>query len=260
MNDERFLKDWLRDTTDDIPDAQASADRVLARVPETRQRSRWWPWLPVRRTRPRPADEDHPPAVSGRTRLMISPGKAISAGALVFALGGVLFIAQPFDQQGSIPGAEQGAEPVAPARVSGPTISRKCGYESEPVVEGPVERSYGTGCEILKDWSDPRLAGIDWRNNNATGYDLADGDTLGIYYDVHVITTDEGAWRSRPQIAFEFPGVPDISDFPRWWVLDGEGAHEGLSLLLFSAPNETLTGYIISTDLLPPAPEGAATK
>ena len=35
MNDERFLKDWLRDTTDDIPDAQASADRVLARVPET---------------------------------------------------------------------------------------------------------------------------------------------------------------------------------------------------------------------------------
>ena len=44
MNDERFLKDWLQDTTGDTPDAQASADRVLARVPGIRQRTRRWPW------------------------------------------------------------------------------------------------------------------------------------------------------------------------------------------------------------------------
>ena len=67
--------------------------------------------------------------------------------------------------------------------------------------------------------------------------------------------TDEGAWRMRPQIRFEFPGVPDISDFPQWWVLDGEGTHEGLSLLLFASPGEPLIGYIVSSDLLPPAPE-----
>ncbi|MGD8485986.1 MAG: hypothetical protein PVG27_12955 [Chloroflexota bacterium] len=259
MNDERFLKDWLRETTDDTQDPQASADRVLARVPKIRQRSRWWPWLPVRRTRPQPIDDD-PPTIQGRTRLMLSPVKAITAGTLVLAISAAFLVAQPFDQQGSAPGAEQAAEPLAPVYVTGETLDRRCEGETDPVVEGPVERSYGTGCEILKDWSDPRLAGIDWRNNNGTLYDLADGDRLGIYYDVHVITTDEGAWRSRPQIAFDFPGVPDISDFPRWWVLDGEGAHEGLSLLLFSAPNEILSGYIVSTDLLPPAPEVSSTS
>ena len=263
------VRRWLRHTEATPPDAHRSARQVMARMPYVRQRGRRWP-LPIfgRRTSPAPFTSDREqrfaaipdtlyriPTATGRTRLMFSPVKAVVVGALVFALGGAFLIVQPFGQQNGVPGAEQGAEPVAPLRVTGPTISRKCGPESEPVVEGPVERWYGSGCEILKDWSDPRLAGVDWRNSNGTLYDLAGGDTLGVYYDVHVITTDEGAWRSRPQITFDFPGVPDISDFPKWWVLDGEGAHEGLSLLLFSAPNETLSGYIVSTDLLPPAPE-----
>ena len=41
MNDERFLKDWLRDTTSDTPDPQASAERVMTHVPRVRQRNRW---------------------------------------------------------------------------------------------------------------------------------------------------------------------------------------------------------------------------
>jgi hypothetical protein len=36
---------------------------------------------------------------------MFSPANAITAGALVFAIGGVMLIAQPFEQQGSVPGA-----------------------------------------------------------------------------------------------------------------------------------------------------------
>ena len=37
---------------------------------------------------------------------MLSPVKAITAGALVFALSGAFLIAQPFDQQASVPGAQ----------------------------------------------------------------------------------------------------------------------------------------------------------
>ena len=38
---------------------------------------------------------------------MFSPVKAITAGALVFAVGGLLLIAQPFDQPGvGVPGAQ----------------------------------------------------------------------------------------------------------------------------------------------------------
>ena len=50
---------------------------------------------------------------------MLSPVKAITAGALVFALGGVMLIAQPFGQQGSVPGAETDTEAEAPAWVTG---------------------------------------------------------------------------------------------------------------------------------------------
>ena len=51
---------------------------------------------------------------------MFSPVKAITAGALVFALGGVLLIAQPFDQQGgSVPGAATDADIVPPVEVTG---------------------------------------------------------------------------------------------------------------------------------------------
>ena len=38
------------------------------------------------------------PSVTGRTRSMFSPAKAVIAGALVFGLVGVLLIAQPFGQ------------------------------------------------------------------------------------------------------------------------------------------------------------------
>ncbi|MEA2026800.1 MAG: hypothetical protein U9O18_08910, partial [Chloroflexota bacterium] len=43
---------------------------------------------------------------------MLSPVKAITAGAIIFALGGAFLIAQPFDREGGgVPGAES-SEPV----------------------------------------------------------------------------------------------------------------------------------------------------
>ena len=90
---------------------------------------------------------------------MFSPIKAITAGVLVFALGGLFLIAQPFDQGGSVPGAEQGAEPLVPVRITSETSGVTCGDDPIPEVDGPVERWYGTPCEVHKEWGDPRLEG-----------------------------------------------------------------------------------------------------
>ena len=102
---------------------------------------------------------------------MFSPVKAITAGAVVFALGGLFLVAQPFGQQRSVPGAE-GAEPLAPVYVTGETVDRACEGAPDPVVEGPVQRGYGGTCASLKEWSDPLLEGTDVRADNSTDYDL----------------------------------------------------------------------------------------
>jgi len=137
MNDEQMLRtlgSWLKDTDVAAPDSRLTADQVRARLPQTRQRGRWWPLLSSKRT-PAPADgmpstafqpiripttTSHTPIVTRRTRSMFSPAKAITAGALVFAIGGVLLIAQPFDQQGgSVPGAATDIERAAPVEFTG---------------------------------------------------------------------------------------------------------------------------------------------
>jgi hypothetical protein len=254
MNDERFLKDWLRDTTDDTPDPQASADRVLARVPETRQRSRWWPWLPGRH---RPHD-DTPPSPHGRTRLMLSPVKAITAGALALALSAAFLVAQPTDRD-SAPGAEPAAEP--PVRVEVTEALGLSGCE-----EPPDGRPADFVCEVLHEWSDPQLQGTSLTLENSSSIEVsdADGGVLEVFNDIYNIETEDGVWRMRPQLRFEFEGSPEIQEGPWWWVLDGDGAYEGMSLLLIrdrrDDGNEPLHGFVVPTDQLPPAPEGASTK
>ena len=46
-DDERFLKDWLDDDAPDPAGGRKDADQIMARLPETKQRSRWWPLLPA---------------------------------------------------------------------------------------------------------------------------------------------------------------------------------------------------------------------
>ena len=112
------VRDWMKRTDAEPPDAQRSARQVMTRLPEVRQRSRWWPF-PVRYRTPKapttntttnatteyqpgpiPATNGHTPTVIGRTQSMFSPVKAITAGAIVATLGGVMLISQPFEQQG----------------------------------------------------------------------------------------------------------------------------------------------------------------
>ena len=188
---------------------------------------------------------------------MLSPVKAITAGALALALSAAFLVAQPVDRQsGGVPGAEQGADPVAPVEVTATFRDISCeGYDSSEV-EGRLVRIYGNTCTVDNEWSDLRLEGTETYIDNYV--DHADsGLTIGHY--VHNIVTDDGAWRMRPQFRIESSG---LKNFSGTWVLDGEGAYEGLSVVLAKDELDSvpLTGYIISTDLLPPPPEEGSTK
>jgi len=276
MNDEQMqslLDTWYREREIPRPKVQTGVASVMANVPQTRQRGRWWP-LPAfhRKTKakppttndmtkyepsPIPATNGHAPTVIGRTQTMFSPAKTIIAGALVFGLSAAFLVAQPFDRLGGgVPGAEEGADPAAPVEVTATFRDIECeGYDSSDVV-GRVVRIYGDTCTVDNEWSDPRLEGTETYIDNHVVF--ADSRlTIGHY--VHNIVTDDGAWRMRPQFRIESSG---LKNFSGTWVLDGEGAYEGLSVVLAKDELDSvpLTGYIISTDLLPPPPEEGSTK
>jgi len=197
---------------------------------------------------------------------MFSPVKTITTAALVLALGlsAAVLVAQPFDRLGgSVAAAEQVADPAAPVMVEvttsgGPIIS--C-YEGPAIeVDGPVAWEWGTTCEVQHKWSDPRLKGTETYVDNSVNYN--DDSELSIGHFVHNIVTDDGAWRMRPQFRFESAGMDSPvgpGSFSGTWVLDGEGAYEGLIAVLAKDEDGGLSGFIISHDL-PPAPEGASTK
>ena len=192
---------------------------------------------------------------------MSSPAKAITAGALVFALGGLFLIAQPLDQQGSIPGAEQAVDPMAPMEVTGKLAWSEDRCTEAPEQVGPVEWNTGATCEVDIEWSDPRLQGTSVQMHNGMSYSFGDDIELDIDNNALDIVTDHGAWRMRPHVRFHFGDWSSPGRSPEWYVLDVEGEHAGLSAVLVAENSGTdLRGFIISTDLIPPAPEGAWTE
>jgi hypothetical protein len=259
MNDERFLKDWLRDTTTDASDPQASADQILARLPHARQRSRWWPLLPGRRRTPH---DDTPPTVTGRTMFMFSPIKAISAGALVFALGGMFLIAQPFGQQGeSAPGADSGD--VAATWVTGDIYApgSDCSW---PLTrwDGAVRHEWGYHCEP-QEWttSDPRLSGDVAALWNADVYEEEEHGPISVITAAYFVTNEAGGWTCRSDTIAIGSGL-DLEYVPgETATCVGDGDYEGLSatLALDYVVEESLVGLIFPGDA-PPFPEQPAAE
>ena len=268
MNDERLRQtvgSWLRDEDAAPPDSLHSARQVAARVSKVRQQSRWWPLPLLRRSPaapavipdtdlllpdPTPATNGHTPTVIGRTQSMFSPVKAVTAGALVFALGGVLFIAQPFDQQGSVPAAEQGAEPgpEAATLVSGQLLDtaqlENCGdADFADVTQGEgYLRERGRVCGGRAETSDPRLSGeVTFMDDadryipglspdDANPYLLVGPDFSDVFWGSVTIENDGGLWEGRSV------GTSDITNDGSgiaYHELVGSGAYEGLSAVLF---------------------------
>lgn len=266
-NDERFLKDWLDENAPDPVGARKDADQIMARLPETKQRSRRWPLLPSRRSSPRPSNDVHPPTINGRTRTMFSPDKAITAGALVFALGGALLVAQPLDRgETSAPGASVDAEPVPPVAfsarfASGPSV-RDESWEGKTGSGGDRFTNGAWEWDVIEQASDPRLAGtvmIAW-NHDEYAASLGDMNGPTVSHSTLRIENDQGAWQSLPTLYLDGGESSSLS----WPVtLIGEGDFEGsyvvADLATLDADGWALDGLILTGEPLP-APEPLAAQ
>jgi hypothetical protein len=249
MNDEQMqplLDRWFSDREVAPRDVREGVARVMASVPQTRQQGRWWP-LPVLHRKvqsptatemteyqPSPilATNGHGPTVIGRTRLMLSPVKTITAGALVFALGSAFLIAQPFGQQDvAVPGAET-------PELSGVTVTvtQQC-VDFDPCI-----------------WtaSDPRLPdtiAIDM----FTGFvDVVGDDDAGFAWLEQSSEGPEGGWTGY---VYALWGEPTQN----FLVLSGTGANEGWQYIASGTDPDTdgdfeWTGTLYQGGL-PPFPE-----
>jgi hypothetical protein len=275
MNDEQMqslIESWFEDTDPRPPDTRQATAHVMAHVPRTRQRGRRWS-LPAfgHRAHPStatntieyqpasiPATDGHTPIVIGRTQTMFSPSKALIAGALVFGIGGVMLIAQPFEQQGSMPGAE--AEPIAATWVTGTVQPAPSCTNPDPVVDGDVSRSRDIECSP-QTWtsSDPRLTGEVARRWNFDTHQTDEG-SISVWMDAAYLRNDDGGWAcSNHSLAKDEVDVAD----PLTFTCIGDGGYEGLSasLVLVDAGGnaEEFVGLIFSGDF-PPLPEPPASE
>ena len=200
MNDERLgqeIGDFYRETDVTSPDSTESARQVATRLARTPQvkRHRWPPaWLQRSTvTEPTETTIEPDPEVTGRTRSMLSPASALTAGALAFAIGGVLLIAQPFQQEGLAPGAE--APPVEPTWVTGTaTWAPSCSGPESVEVDGDVTREIGYVCEPTSiEASDPRLTVEGSWRWNADLYDTAEGRRT-VVNGAEYLRNDDGGW------------------------------------------------------------------
>jgi hypothetical protein len=255
MNDEQMqpiLDTFYRDREIARPKVQTGVASVMTQVPRTRQRSRRWPF-PVfsRRTEtptatdtadyqpsPIPATNGHSPTVLVRTQSMFSPVKAITAGALVFALGGVLLIAQPFDQQGrSVPGAATDGVGQGAAAVSGQIDSMVRGDEPDFIYGGDPNDGgfeYYRNEEYLgrAEMSDERLSGeVHLTLNDDRWGEYEEPETVAVHWGTVSIENDAGTWLgTHTFVEGHAEGL-----VAHHMELVGSGAYEGLSAILYAS-------------------------
>lgn len=253
MNDERLGKEigaFYRETDVRPPDSQESARQVAARLRRTPQvKRRRWPaawWLRTthstdtdqateHQASPIPATNGHTPTVIGRTHVMFSPVKAITAGALVFALGGTLLIAQPFGQQGSVPGAATDADDPGPAAyVHGFMFEGDCcGAEVETYDdEGNRLTLRGSVASGNVKMDDARMSGA-WEMKLSIDEFPQPGteERVEIHWGELTITNDQGDWSGAWKSTYDSEQVLEETELALY-ELTGTGTYEGLSALL----------------------------
>jgi hypothetical protein len=281
MNDEQvqsLLDSWFRDRDQAPRDAGGGVSRVMAMVPQVRQRNRRWafPDVYLKTSSPNaieyppgpiPASDGHTPTVTGRTQPMFSPAKAITAAALVVGIGGAFLIARPFQHQSTVPAAEV-QPPPAPTAFSATYI-----WSDRSNPGSTTEYDDGTIASVGQGWmfdsqesSDPRFAGpLVLTVTDITYPDVGGGISVGGYR----IETDEGAWQQVPGAtpwyeegrALWASGELPPPDNIQFYTFIGEGAYEGLTAVVqetwFPGGAEGLVqfdGSIFEGDL-PAAPE-----
>ncbi len=273
MNEEQLgplVSTWLKEGNRPPTDPTASVRTAMNAATKTRQRSRWR-WLPpfvhrmpdqpsephaVAETNdyqpsPIPATNGHTPTLIGRTQSMLSPVKAITAGALVFAIGGAFLIAQPFQQPSrGTPSAvvDPCTTPIVP--VTGEIIwgYEQAGTQTFESSQGRHIRDFVYISTLAVD--DDRLNGkitgaIDWD----TTFDEQGAALAGVNHGTERIENEAGTWEGT------FTGI-GWTRIPEWRAvidLTGTGAYDGLSARLFTESSMTsagpVQGVIYPTDL-----------
>jgi len=248
------LRTWMEEEPAQKPDRSRVVSNVVGQLASTRKpRRRWWPFhrravIPPTSDQatdfqpaPALATNGHTPTVTGRTQSMFSPAKAITAGALVFAIGGVLLIAQPFDQQGgSVPGAATDTEVAAPVE-----FTSKAGYIGHPAeaqtetLPNGIVRDTGEAWQFrFVETSDPRIDGLITSTVSRLTYPGEEGSAFELGLDAYRIVNERGAWQELPTFTAGFPWSVDHDDYVLQRVYVGEGDYEGLSFMA----DETWTG------------------
>ncbi len=188
---------------------------------------------------PIPATNGHAPTVIGRTQTMFSPVKAITVGALVFAIGGTFLIAQPFGQQGdSVPGAQSAFLPGVEV-----TVTQTCDFPvctwtaSDPRLTGASTIHYGYGGGITPAVGDDAF---EWWPSTHEG--------------------PEGSWTGHVYIMWGEEPEPTQN----FLVLSGAGAYEGWQFVASSIDPESdgdfdWTGVLYEGELPPYGPLAAPT-
>jgi hypothetical protein len=252
--DDTRLHDWLDETVGPTPDPVEGTHQVMSQVEETSQAGRWLPFPLLHRkakakTRtteyqpnPIPASNGHTPTVIGRTQSMLSPVKAITAGAIVFAIGGAFLIAQPFQPQGTVPGAAtapgDAAMFTADATLDGPYVQVGC--ESSDGV-----RHCRDEFQMAVDATDPRASGTLTYGLNRDTHSF----TVNVHAGTVTIENDDGMW------AGTFTGYwPQEGGRSFHARLAGQDGYEGWTMLLddfceCNTPTSVMQGVIIPGDL-----------
>jgi hypothetical protein len=183
---------------------------------------------------------------------MFSPSKALIAGALVLGIGGALLIAQPFQQQGSLPGAA--TEAIAPTWITGHVQPAPSCTNPSPEVDGDVSRYRNVECSP-QTWtaSDPRLTGEVVRRWNYDDHQTDEG-SVSVWMDAAYLTNEGGSWAcSNSALGKDGEDVAD----PLTFTCIGDGDYAGLSAILVlvdaGGNAEDFVGLIFSGDL-PPQP------
>jgi hypothetical protein len=235
---------------DDLAVFDAVVARSQKRVP------RWTLRRFGRRARPAPIIPDLdtqrtriPTTIIWRTDAMLSPVKTLTAGALVFAIGGMLLIAQPFGrQEETVPSAAGDAEP-AWAAVTG---TSSCGPGTPGVTQqdGPPYSLTNRIGRCQDTSTDPRVSGPSTIVINAEGWDSTEGHNAVAWFE-YSIEGPDGTWAGHTYGLYDDSGDLDLVG-----ILAGDGAYEGLTFTVTGTipNNSSILTYdgLIQPGTLPP--------
>lgn len=222
---EHRLDSWMQEDAS-LPDDLAE---VLAKLPETPQQRHRWSLTITDTIR--------------RTRSMFS-ATGVAAATAIFMLGASFaLVAQPTGDP-----EEQATAPAAEA--SGPDDIARFTWRSSVSADYPGGTAHATEfgesfrggrIEYTVDASDPRLDGTLAITYNYDYYDSEEIDyPVVVLAGVQVLENENGAWQGTGE-GIDFPGT---TDYLGRSVLNGTGAYEGLTAVLYATGTDQGEGLV----------------